>query len=140
MNKTLIETIGRVLRTAKADGNLVGLFDKWNDPESTVTEDVIVEQLNVFERNFEESPTDTTDFIRIKDFTIQVRYIASIEPIDDYDGAKGVPLYKLLINRDERSKISFANTEVVFASSGERKREMQRVSNALRDFADVRFL
>ena len=140
MNRTLVETIGRVLRTTRADGNLVGLFDEWNDPFSTVTEDDVVEQLNVFERNFEEAPTDTTDFIRIKSFTIQVRYIASIEPVDDYDGVKGVPLYKLLINRDERSKITFANTEIAFASSGEREKELQRVSDALRDFADVRFL
>ena len=86
MNKELIETISRVLRTTKADGNLVGLFDKWNDPESTVDEAVMIDQLNSFERNFEESPTDTTDYIRIKDFTIQVKFLASIEPVDDYDG------------------------------------------------------
>jgi len=140
MNKLILKSIARCLRTCGADGNLTSLFDTWSEQDTDISIETMNDELISFERNFDQLPSDTTDFIKIKEFTIQVRYIASIEPIDDYDGSKGVPLYKLLINRDERSKISFANTEVVFASASERQRELQRVTNALRDFADVRFL
>ena len=114
------------------------LFRKWKmEPDANVLEE-LVEFDGEYEVRMSDEPT--TDYINIKDLTIKVQMIASVEPFDDYDSKRLKPVYKLIINRDERSKIAFANAEVEFSSAEERGAELTSLCQRLREFTNIRFL
>lgn len=130
----LLISIASVIKHKKLQQTL----KKWKtQPDSTTVEDLLNLQQEL------ESGTQagyTVDYVQIKNLTIKVSLIASIEPLDDYDITKRRPVYKLILNRDERSKIVFANAEVEFSSAEERGREYDRLRERLREFTNIRFL
>mgnify|MGYP003661299551 CR=1 FL=1 len=134
----IIETIVSIARKLN-NRPFTDVISKWKEDDDRV----IVEELRALDEGLTESQQEgghTTNFVSIGDLILKVDTLASIEPVDDYDTTKNMVVYKLILNRDERSKIVFANAEVGFLSARARDEELERLRNTLEEFANVRFL
>ena len=133
----IIECISTI---AKRLGNreFTAILAKWKQEDDG---DVLSELQN-FNDAFQgkEPASATIDFITIKTLTMRVGLLVSIQPMDSYDMKRQKPIYRLIINRDEGSKIAFANAEVEFSSADERNQEVTRLRERLREFTNIRFL
>lgn len=134
------EIIETLIRIAGGINNkdLKRALERWK-----VVPDVdVLDELNGIEDSLDATSAtrNSIDYITIGSFTIKVQMLASIEPFDDYDYKKNRPVYKIILNRDERSKIVFANAEIEFSSAEERRLTIERLRDRLREFANVRFL
>jgi hypothetical protein len=134
------EIIEYVTTIAKRLGNkeFTAILSKWKQEDDG---DVLSELQNFNDAFQGKEPVSATiDFITIKTLTMRVGLLVSIQPIDSYDMKRQKPNYRLIINRDEGSKIAFANAEVEFSSADERNQEVARLRERLREFTNIRFL
>lgn len=134
------EIIETLIRIAGGINNrdLKQALERWK----AVPDVDVLDELNGIEDSLDttSATSNTVDYITIGSFTIKVQMLASVEPFDDYDFKKKKPIYKIILNRDERSKIVFANAEIEFSSAEERRLAIERLRERLREFANVRFL
>lgn len=134
------EIISELIVAVGAIGNreLRDILSRWKAQPDGITHDELLQFNEEFQPT--QNSSSTIDFVTIKNLTIKVALLASIEPIDMYDHRRNRPTYKVIINRDERSKIVFANAEIEFSSAEERDQELARLRERLREFTNIRFL
>ena len=114
------------------------ILAKWKQEDDGDVLDELMNFNNAFQGK--DPTTATIDFLTIKNLTMRATLLVSIQPLDSYDIKKQKPIYRLIINRDEGSKIAFANAEVEFSSADERNQEVAHLRERLREFTNVRFL
>jgi hypothetical protein len=108
------------------------ILDKWK----LEGDEIILHKIRYW---ISQGPAATKIMIKLGDQEFNIQFFQSISLIDSYDNNMHVPIYKIIVNKDDTEKLLFCNLEITFYSYEEREKALNEFKEKTK-FLKIKYL